>query len=57
MRLRAKTMIPATWASSRWTVRMQSVCSWVRSSSGMPPGSSVDSTPAGLTATTIRGSS
>ena len=56
IRLRAKTMTPDTWASSRWTVRMQSVCSWARSSSGIPPGSSVDSTPTGFTATTMRSS-
>ena len=35
---------------------MQSVPSVCRRSEGMPPGSSVDSTPLGFTATTIRSS-
>ena len=51
---RAKTISPATCASSRCTVRMHSVPSCARSSSGAPPGSSVDRTPDGFTATTIR---
>jgi hypothetical protein len=48
--VRASTISPLTTRSSRCTVRTQafgspSVC---RTSSGTPPGSSVDSTPAGL---------
>ena len=57
MRERAKTITPPTGRSSRCTTRTQPVSSSPsarRSSSGIPPGSSVDKTPAGLRQTTIR---
>ena len=56
MRERAKTITPPTAASSLWTVRTQSVPRAARSRDGMPPGSSVDKTPAGLRQTTMRAS-
>ena len=54
--LRATTINPETTRSSRWTVRKSSVPSSYRSSSGRPPGSSVDSTRGGFTQTTIAAS-
>ena len=54
--LRARTISPETGASSRCTVRMQSVWSCRRSSSGIPFRTSVEITPAGFIATTMRSS-